>query len=207
MAQTTTKEPTLSRSDAFSIWMLIAAGAAIFVYTLVQGVLRVIELAANSSVQVPAEFAGTTAEAPIGANGATVAVELDRAILTVDSLPAASIAAGVLEVATVVIATGVTLALLALLSRELLRGHIFSRRNTRLVGAAGVTVVLALALAPFFGNMVANGAFARLSDRTFDNVVIASDLQVLLLAAFVAAFVASVFAVGDRLQRETEGLV
>lgn len=201
------KEPALSKGDAASMWLFITAGVALFAFTAVQGVLRIIELLRNTDVEVPAAFVGTTATAPIGPDGAPVAVELDRAVLTVDSLPAASVAAGVIESAVTVIATGLVVVLLALLCRELLRGRIFSPRNTKIASAAGITVIVALALGPFFGNMVANGAFARLSAGTFHNAVMAVDLSTLITGAFIAAFVASVFAVGNRLQRDSEGLV
>ncbi len=201
------REPSLSRGDAAALWLFIGAGIASFLYVLIRGIARVVELLRNTDVSVPAVFSSTPATAPLGVDGSPVTVELDRATLTVDALPIASVGAGILEVATVVIATGATVILLSLLCSELFRGRIFSRRNTRLVTAAGLTVLAGLILAPFFGNMVANGAFARLSEQTFDNVVISVNLSVLIGATFVAAFLTSVFAVGDRLQRETEGLV
>ena len=201
------QEASLSRGDASSLWLFIVAGAAIAAYTIVRGIIRIIELVRNTDVSVPALFRGTTAEAPIGADGAAMTVELDRAILTVDALPAASVWAGVLEATTIMLSTTVAVTLLILLSRELIRGRIFSPRNTKLAAAAGVTWLIGFALAPFFANMVANGAFARLSDGTFDNIVMSVDLQSLIVAAFIAAFIASVFAVGDRLRRDAEGLV
>jgi hypothetical protein len=75
------------------------------------------------------------------------------------------------------------------------------------VGTAGIVGVLGFAAVPFLGNMGANAAFAQLSDRTFDNVVMSVDLFPYVLGAFVAALAATVFAVGDRLRREAEGLV
>jgi hypothetical protein len=207
-AMTRTKqEPALTRGDTSAMWLFIIVSVAVVAYTLTQGIFRIIELVRNTDVTVPARFVGTTAEAPIGPDGTLVAVELDRAVLTVESLPAASVAAGVLEVITAVLATALTVFFLILLCRQLLRGSVFSARNTNIVGAAGITAIAGIALAPFFGNMVANGAFARLSDRTFDNVIIAVDLHTLIFAAFVAAFATSVFAVGNRLRRETDGLV
>lgn len=204
---TRTSEPSLSRSDASSLWLFIVVGAAIAVFTVVQSIQRMIELVRNTDVTVPAEFRGTTATAPIGPDGAPAEVGLDRAILTVDTLPAASVGAGILEALTVSISTVIAVLLLTLLSRELIRGRIFSARNTKLAAAAGITWVVGYALAPFFGNMVANGAFAQISERTFDNVVMAADLTPLVVAAFIAAFMASVFAVGDRLRTDAEGLV
>lgn len=201
------KEPAISRADAASMWLFIVAAIAFAVFTLVRGILRVIELVHNSSVTVPATFADTTAGAPIGVDGTTVEVTLEEAMLTVEALPTASVWAGILEVVTILLATTIVVICLVLLCRELLAGRIFSRRNTRIALTAGITWLVGLALAPFFGNMVANGAFAVISERTFNNVVMTVDVQTLFTAAFVAALVASIFAVGDRLQRDQEGLV
>jgi tetrahydromethanopterin S-methyltransferase subunit E len=46
-----------------------------------------------------------------------------------------------------------------------------------------------------------------LSDRTFDNAILSINPFALILGAFIAALLSTVFAVGERLQRETEGLV
>ena len=45
------------------------------------------------------------------------------------------------------------------------------------------------------------------SDRTFDNVIMSVDPFTLVLAAFVVAMMSTVFSIGERLQRDTEGLV
>jgi len=201
------KEPTLKRGDATALWVFVGAGIAIAGFTLVASTLRIIELLGNNQVPVPAVFTGTIAQAPIGPDGAPIDVRLDRAILTVPSLPVASVGAGILEAVITALATIAVVTLLTVLCRRLMRGQIFSRQNTRIVAAAGITWVGAAALAPFFGNMVANGGFARLSNRTFDNALMSLDLSTLIAGAFAAAFVASVFAVGDRFRRETEGLV
>lgn len=201
------KEPAITSSDRGTLWLLVVVGAAIAVFTAVQGVVRIIELARNDGVVVPAVFRGTVADAPLGPGGAPVEVELERATLHVASLPPAAVGAGILEVVTVIASVTLGMALLILLTRELLAGRVFSPRNTRLVMTAGITVIAGLALAPFFGNMVANSAFADLSDGSFDNVVMSVDLQTLAVSTFVAIFISAVFTVGDRLQRDQEGLV
>lgn len=200
-------ERTLSRGDVVSLWLFVAAGVAIAMYTAVAGAIRIVELARNTDVQVPAIFNGTVGTAPIGPGGSSVEVELVSATLSVDALPEASVAAGILEASTAVVATVVVVTCLILLIRELIRGRIFSKRNTRLVMFSGIAWIIGHALVPFFGNMVANGAFARISDGSFNNVVMSIELQTLIVAAFLAAFLAAIFTVGDRLQRDQEGLI
>lgn len=200
-------EPRLSRADRVSMWILMAAGAAIAVATAVFAGIRIVEVLGNHDVEVLGEFAGTLAQAPIGPDGALAEVELDRAVLTVPSLPVAAVAALVLQQLAIVATIWTLVATLGLVTVSAMRGHTFSRRNTRLVGTAGVVGVLGFAAVPFFGNMGANAAFAQLSEGDFDNVVMAVDLFPLVLGAFVAALIGTVFAVGDRLRREAEGLV
>ncbi|MGR0221196.1 hypothetical protein [Agromyces sp. ZXT2-6] len=196
-----------SRADTVGIWAFMAAGIAIVAWAVVTAAMRIAEALTSADVRVLGEFAGTPAEAPIGPGGAPVTVELERAFLTTDELPVASlvslIAAEVVFAATV----AVVVACLVLLSASTLRGRVFSRRNTRLVGTAGTVGLIGAAAVPFLGNMAANGAFARISDGDFDNVIMAVDLMPFVLGAFVVAIIGTAFAVGERLQRDTEGLV
>lgn len=195
-----------SRGDTAAIWLFIVAGAAIAVFTAIQAVLRTIELLSPGPVRVLAEFIGTPAQAPLGDGGANVSVGLDRATVTVDSLPAVSVLAGVLGQVAYFASTTTVVLCLILLSRHILRGRAFSRASTRLVMTAGLTGLIGSAAVQFFGNMVANGAMARLGDFR-GNAVISIQPFPFVLAAFVVAVIATVFTVGARLQRDAEGLV
>ncbi|TJZ76083.1 DUF2975 domain-containing protein [Rhodococcus oryzae] len=196
-----------SRSDIVGMWAFLGAGVVIAGGAVAAAVLRIIEVLPNHDVQVGARFSGTVAEAPIGPDGTALPVMLDRATITAESLPTASLVALVIEQVAAALTIVVVVTCLVILSRSVMRGQVFSRRNTRLVTTAGFTGLIGFAAVPFFGNMAANGAFAGLSDGTFDNVVMSVDLTPLILIAFIAAMAGVVFAIGDRLQRDTEGLV
>lgn len=198
---------TPSRADRIGIWAFMLAGVGIVAWAVVGAALRIAEALTARDVRVLAEFAGTPAEAPIGPDGAAATVELDRAFLFTDELPMASLVALVTAEVVFAVTVAVVVACLLLLSAATLRGQVFSRRNTRLVGTAGVVGLLGSAAVPFFGNMAANGAFARISERTFENVVMAVDLMPYVLGAFIVAIISTAFSVGERLQRDTEGLV
>jgi hypothetical protein len=204
---TTTPLYRPSRGDLVAMWTFLVAGAAIAVGAVVSAVLRIIEVLPNRDVQVAAEFAGTVAEAPIGPDGALLPVILDRATITAETLPTLSLVALVAEPVVAAATVIVVIACLVMLGWSVTRGIVFSRRNTRLVTIAGFTGLLGCAAVPFLANMGANGAFAEVSDRTFDNVVIAVDLAPLFLLAFIAALATVVFSIGERLQRDAEGLV
>lgn len=202
-----TRERVMSRSDAAAMALFMVAGVVIAVWTTVAAIARIIEVLPNRDVRVFAEFAGTTAEAPIGPNGAAATVELDTAWVIAPQLPGASLWAIVLQQVVMAAAVWAVVACLLVLTWNMLRGRMFSRANTRLVTAAGLTTFFGVAFVPFLGNMGANGAFAWISDRTFDNVIVAVEPFTLVLLAFVSALASLAFTVGDRLRRETEGLV
>ncbi|MFB9308761.1 hypothetical protein BJY17_001773 [Agromyces hippuratus] len=203
----TNTAPSITRADAVGLWLFMAAGAIIAVWGIAASVLRIIEIAPNADVSVLAEFDGTPADAPIGPDGAPVQVALDQAVLTVPSLPGASWAALIIQQVVSAITIGIVVVCLLLLCRAVMRNQVFSGRNTALVAVAGIAGTIGFAAVPFFGNMAANGAFARLSDGDFDNVVMSVDLMPLFFLAFIAAMAATVFTIGDRLRRDTEGLV
>lgn len=207
MNQTTNTTGRLSRSDTVGMLFFMVAGAAIAVTSVVVAIARIVEVLPNTNVELPAEFSGTVANAPIGPNGAPVGVTLDVATIVAPSLPAASLVSLVIQQIVGALAIVIVIAALMWLSRNITVGRVFSRTNTVLVLVAGFTALAGAVLVPFFGNMAANGAFARISDRTFDNVVMSADLFPLLMLAFLAALGGTVFSIGERLQRDTEGLV
>lgn len=199
--------PKVKWGDAIGLWFFMIAGIGIAVTAAWSAVARIIEVLPNHDVQVAAEFAGTTADAPIGVDGAPVAVELDRAIITASSLPVASLWSLVIQQVVFAVAVVCVVVCLVWLAWNVSRNIVFSRRNTVLVVTAGFTGLLGYFAVPFFGNMAANGAFAVLSERTFDNVIMSVEPFPLILLAFVVALLSTVFVLGERLQRDTEGLV
>ena len=199
-------ERTLSRSDASALWFFIVVGVALVGVSAFFGITRIVE-AAGGRFEVPAVFEGTISQAPIGPDGAMRDVELQTAILSPTSLSVAGMGALVLEQALAVVSIATVVGCLIAVTASVLRGRVFSRRNTVLVGTAGAAGLVGLIGVPFFGNMVANDAFRSISQGTFDNVIMSVNLSHLFLAAFVVAIVSTVFTVGARLQRETDLLV
>ncbi|MFF8187321.1 hypothetical protein ACF044_08675 [Microbacterium sp. NPDC016588] len=198
----------LSRGDTAGFLFFVVLGVGLAVWAVVHSVMRIVEVLPNRDVRVSAPFLDTVAQAPLGPDGAPVPVELGTGVIVAPELPIASLWA--LVIAEVLFAAVVVtvVVLLLLLTADILRGRIFSRRNTALVSVAGTVTLVGLAGVPFFQNMVANGALARMSDYTYDRgAVQVIDLPTLFGAAFVAALAGTVFTVGDRLQRDTEGLV
>lgn len=196
-----------SRGDRIGIAMFIGAGAVIAAASVIAAVMRIVEVLGSRTVAVLGEFSGTPVLAPIGPSGAAVEVLLDRAVLTTDELPIASLVAIILQQVIVAASIVVGVTCLVLLSISILRGVIFTRRTSRLVLIASIAALVGVAADPFFGNMAANGAFAAISDGDFDNVIMTLDVFPYVLGAFVVAIIGTAFSVGERLQRDTKGLV
>lgn len=198
-------ERTLSRGDSVSLALFVIAGVAIAVWTVWNVAVRIAELVGGGPLQVLVEFVDTRADAKVG--GTTLPVELDRAVISVEGLDAIGVVAGVLGQIAFGVTIVVVVACLIALSRNILRGRVFGKANTRLVAVGGIVGLVGAAASHFFDNMLANAAMAHTIDGPFDTAVITVEPFTFVLAAFALAVVGSVFVVGDRLQRETEGLV
>lgn len=203
----TQEKGALSRGDKASLVAFCLAGAAIAVVVAVQSFARIVELARGIDVPVVVEFLGDRVEVPLAEGGTGIPVQLDQATITAASLPPIATVPGiigqVLQLVTVVVVIGC----LILLSRSIFRGVVFRRRNTALAMTAGLTGLFGFAAVRFFDNMLANATVAVVTDNQVDNAVITVEPLTFILAAFILAVIGTAFAVGDRLQRDTEGLV
>lgn len=198
-------ERTLSRGDTVSLALFVIAGVAIAAWTVWNVCVRIAELVGGGAIDVLVQFLDTTADARIG--DTTLPVELDQGVIAVEGLDAIGVVPGVLGQVAFGTTVVVVVACLIALSRNILRGRVFGRANTRLAAIGGGVGLIGAAASHFFDNMLANAAMARAIDGPFDTAVISVEPFTFVLAAFALAVVGSVFVVGDRLQRETEGLV
>lgn len=198
----------LSRGDTAGFLFFIALGVGLAIWAVISSVVTIVQALPNRDVPVTIPFLDTVAQAPLGPDGAPFPVELGTGVVVAPELPLASLWALVLAEVLFAAVVVTVVVLLLLLTADILRGRIFSRRNTVLVSIAGGVTLVGLAGVPFLQNMVANGAIAWISERTYDRGALqVVELPVLFGAAFLAALASTVFTVGDRLQRDTEGLV
>ena len=198
----------LSHGDTAGFVLFLIGGVAIAVAAVVQAIADIARVLPNRDITLLAPFAATDAQAPLGPGGSAVTVQLDSASVTVASLQPASLAALVISHAVFAAAMVTVVTLLLVLCFGILRGRIFSRAHTALVTAAGLVAIAGMYFVPFFHNMAVNGALALVSAGTYDRAVVGTvDVFAIFAVAFVVALAGTVFAVGDRLQRDTEGLV
>lgn len=200
-----TEERTISKGDTAAMALFVVAGIAIAGWTIWHTVARITELAGGRDVRVAVEFLDAPAQAQLPSGA--LPVQLDSASVTVGSLGAMGAVPGILgQVAFAVTIVGVV-ACLILLSRNLLRGRVFGRANTRIVMSGGMIGLVGAAASRFFDNMLANAAMAQLTDGPTDTAAMSIEPFTFILAAFALSVIGTVFVVGARLQRETEGLV
>ena len=195
-----------SRSDRISLIATIVIGIVAAGYILVLLVLRLIEVLPNREVPVLVPFVEMPTRLPIGPDGADIAANVEQATVSVSGMPTITVVS--LAIAAIVTAASAIaiIAIVCIFCRRLIRGEAFSARNTRLIMATSFTLIGGWFLGTLFTNMGVNGAFSHLSDYGYDGATFTAD-WVPAVAAIAIGAVGIAFQAGQRLQRETEGLV
>lgn len=207
MSSETIRTGTVSTGDRAGIWAFVLLGAALAIWAVASAVLRIVEVVPGRDVPVFADFAWTPVDAPIGSDGGGVPVAMMSGWLTVPELSGTGVTIIVLQQVLAALLAIVFVGCLVRLAWGVLRDRIFSRRNTVLTTMAGFAALAYLFAVPFLGTMAAGEAFSQLDADRVGYPLQGTGFAVFLFAGFIAALGTTVFAVGDRLQRDTKGLV
>ncbi|MGX5682219.1 hypothetical protein [Schumannella luteola] len=195
-----------SATDRAALAVTILLGAVVSVVTVVQAVLRIVQIVPNREVPITVSFADTPATLPVGPGGADVGVVPQSVVLSVSDMAPITVASLVLaEVVYMVAVVGIVLGV-SLVIRNIIRGDAFSRNSVGIVGGISLAVGIGVVLTWLFRTMGANGAAAALADGYPENTPIGIDLPILFVIASLGALAAA-WQAGYRLQRDTEGLV
>lgn len=169
-------------------------------------IARLVEVLPGRNVPVLVPFVDETAALPIGPGGAMVDVTVDQAMVTVPQPAAATQFALVAEPIVHGVAIIVGIALLALFCWNIASGRAFSRSNVRLVAWSAVVLAAGWFLGTILTGMTVNGALSAVSSYEYEGVLAVIEwvpfYGILALGALGVAF-----QIGQRLQREVEGLV
>jgi len=197
---------TLSRDDRTSLYFSIGIAGFGAAVTAISAVTRLVQVAPGHDIPVTIRLEGESVGLPLGPNGAVVPAQIDTATVTVaDPAPATLFAlwAQPIWLAVCVIA-GLVIA--AVFFAKIARGQIFSGSASRLAGVAAMVVALGWGGTSLLTAMVTNGTLAAMSDHTYEAITFQASwvpfLAILLLGALATAL-----KIGERLQRDTEGLV
>jgi len=196
----------IKRADTASMWVFSVLGIAIAGATCVMAANRVFEFFRDAPVDVPVQFSGAESQIAPG-GGATYALEIQTAIIQAESLPAVAVVAGIAQAVILALVVVTIIFALLRLSVRAVRGDVFGKTSTLLVLVAGLTGLIGTVVAELLGGILAIEAFAVAPAGMLSNVMVSLDVFPYIIAAFAVALIATVFGVGERLQRETEGLV
>ena len=204
---TRTTLPTgLGRADRIGMYGTIAIAAAAAAATLWGTVARLAEVLPGRDVPVLVPFLGETAALPIGPGGAPVDVQVEQAIVTVPRPAPATQFALVAEPVVHGLAIVAGIALLALLCWNLARGRAFARANVRIVFWGAGVLTAGWFVGSLLTTMTVNGALSAVSGYEYDGITFSTNWAFPFAILAIAA-VGAAFQVGERLQRDTEGLV
>lgn len=204
---TTATDPTrLSRSDRLAMYFTMLLGVIGIGVTAWHAIARLIEVAPGKDVPVLVPFRDETAALPLGPGGASVEVNVDQAVVTVPQPAAATQFALVAEPIVIALAIIAGIALLALFCWNLARGRAFARSNVRLIWWGAGVLAVGWFVGGMFTNMTVNGALSAISDYEYDGTIFATSV-VPLFGILALGAIGAGFQIGEKLQRETEGLV
>ncbi|KAM9862863.1 hypothetical protein ACI1US_01224 [Leucobacter sp. BZR 635] len=193
-------------ADRFALGALMAIGALIGVERAVGLVMRIVSITGPGPHRAPITPRNLEAAVPLG-SGDAVAAEITAGTLTVAQLAGAE--AGLLlakEILTF-LAIATIIICLILLARNTLRGAIFQRRNTVLLTVAGIAAAFGYGISHFLGQLASNEIISRLSVGKPAVYGSSGDMMPYFLGFFAFGIVTIAYAIGARMQRETEGLV
>lgn len=197
---------TVDKSDRIGLYLSVAFAVIGIVGIVMATVQRLIEVAPGKDIPVLVPLTGETAQLPIGPDGAAFTVEVDTAtVIVADPAPATLFALWAQPI-VMGLSWSVGLVLAAIFCLRIARARIFGQGTARIVYAAASVLMFGWFAGSILTNMTTNGALSSISNYTYDSAIFTANLgpafAVLLLAAVGVAL-----QMGEKLQRETEGLV
>lgn len=197
---------TLDRADRFALYFSVLLAAVAIAVAGWSAVERLAEVAPGHDIPVLVPLSAEQAALPLGPDGAPVTVDVETATVVVaDPAPATLFALWAQPIVRF-LAVAAAMVVAAMFFLRIARGHAFERGTAKLV-IVGTSI---LAGWWFFGsiltNMTTNGALSAISDYTYDSVIFAADLTPFIWILVLGA-VGGAIQLGERLRRDTEGLV
>lgn len=203
---TTTDPKRMTRGDRLAMYFTMAVGAAGIGAIAWSAIARLVEVAPGRDVPVLVPFADERAELPIGPNGAAAEVEATQAVVSVAEPAAATQFALIAEPVVHAAASIAGIVLLGLLAWNLARGRAFAGGSVRLIWWGAGVLALGWFAGTMLTNMTVNGALSAISEYSYDGIRFSASW--LPFFAFLAlGAIGGAFQIGEKLQRETEGLV
>lgn len=201
-----TPRNTPDRTDRWGLYLTVILGIAGAFATIWATVGRLIEIAAAEGIPVLVPFVGETSTLPIGPDGTPVEIVVDQAVVTVADPAGATLFALVAQPIVTGLAVLAGILLLCVFCVRVARGRSFERTTVRLLGAGTIVLLVGWGFGSLFRTMGVNGTLAAVSDGSYEGILFETDFAP-FFAALALGAIGAAFQIGQRLQRETDGLV
>ncbi|WP_144276273.1 hypothetical protein [Demequina sp. NBRC 110053] len=198
--------PQLDRSDRIGMYLSIGMACTGAVVAITSAVERLREVAADGPVPVTVPLNGESAALPLGPDGSPVDAVVETATVEVGDPAAATLFALYAQPVWQALVVIAGLAAAVLFFARLASGRAFTRGAARLAYVAAAIVGVGWLGSSILTNMTTNGAMAAISDHTYGSTTFEISL-VPVLAILLIGAVGAALQIGERLQRDTEGLV
>ncbi|GAA1316002.1 hypothetical protein ACFSWE_02005 [Leucobacter albus] len=192
--------------DRVTLYALIATGLAIGIERAIRLWNRVASITGPGPHRAPVTPRNLETVVQLGSGGGTQA-EITTGTLKVAELSGPETGLLITQEVVTFLAIATIIVCLTLLARNTIRGTVFHRSNTALLTGAGLAAAAGYGAWTFFGQMASNEIISRLSVARPAVYGTSGDFMPYFLGLFAFGIVTVAYAVGARLQRETEGLV
>jgi len=196
----------VDKGDRLGLYLTVGFAAVGIVGAIVSTVAPLIEVAPGHDIPVLVPLTGQVAMLPVGPGGAPFEAAIETGTVVVaDPAPATLFALWAQPIA-LGLAASACLVLVAMFCLRLARAQVFDRGTARLAIIAAGVVTVGWVANTVFTNMSTNGALAAVSAGTYDSALFAVNLGP-AIAVFALAAIGTALQIGERMQRETAGLV
>lgn len=206
--RTTVRPTILDRSDVFVLWLFAVLAALVGVLSLISVVPAIVELFGDD---LPVTLSAAMTVPTDAATGSATILSgtFDRADLVVSGIDVGPRVALAGSMAATAVMTAVVAASIVAMCRAVLLGRPFVRSATWLVATASITLIAGSLIGAGLDTVAMFSIVAALNPDPMDAVfpfMSEYDFGPLLIG-LVLAVVATAFQLGQKMQRDTEGLV
>ena len=196
----------LDRNDRIALYLSIILAAVAIVLAGWGAAQRLIEVAPGHDIPVVVPLSGEQAALPLGPDGAAMTVNVETATVVVQDPASATLFALWAEPIVQFLAIAAGMVVAAMFFLRVARGRAFERGTAALVTIGASIVAGGGFVGSILNNMTTNGALSAVSNYTYDSVTFTADLAPFIWILVLGA-VAGALQLGERLRRDTEGLV
>ncbi|PKQ17777.1 MAG: hypothetical protein CVT68_06795 [Actinobacteria bacterium HGW-Actinobacteria-8] len=196
----------LDRGDRIALYFSIVLAAVAIGLAGWGAVQRLAEVAPGHDIPVLVPLSGEQAALPLGPDGAAVTVDVETATVVVADPAPATLFALWAEPIVQFLAVAAGMVVASVFFLRVARGRVFKRGTAVLVIIGAGIVAGAWFVGSILTNMTTNGALSAVSDYTYDSAIFTADLAPFMWILVLGA-VGAALQLGERLRRDTEGLV